>query len=72
MPKNAQTIIDHLSPDDALAILGILAREDDRLGAHIAEVVTSYLSCADPGEIASMRSTCRRYGIKPGRVAPAT
>jgi aspartate carbamoyltransferase regulatory subunit len=42
MTKNAHTIIDHLSPGDALAILKLLAREDDRLGAHIAEVATSY------------------------------
>ena len=52
MPKNVYTIIDHLSPDDALAILKILAREDDRLGARIAEIATSYLSSADPEEIA--------------------
>jgi hypothetical protein len=52
MPRNAHTIIDHLSPGDALAILKILAREDDRLAAHVAEVATSYLSSVDPEEIA--------------------
>jgi len=52
MPKHAYSIIDHLSPNDALAILRILVHEDDRLGARIAEVATSYLSNVDPEEIA--------------------
>jgi hypothetical protein len=52
MPKDLYTFIDHLSPGDALAILKILAREDDRLAAHVAEVATSYLSSVDPEEIA--------------------
>jgi hypothetical protein len=52
MPNHAYTIIDHLSPDDALAILKILACEDDRLGARIAEVASSYLCSVDPEEIA--------------------
>ena len=52
MPKDPHTIIDHLSPGDALAILKTLAREDDRLAARIAEVATSYLSNVDPEEIA--------------------
>jgi hypothetical protein len=52
MPSNASTIIDHLSPNDALAILKILAREDDRLGTRIAEVATLYLSSVDPEDIA--------------------
>ena len=53
IPNHAYSIIDHLSPNDALAILRILVHEDDRLGARIAEVATSYLSnVVDPEEIA--------------------
>ena len=52
MPKNAYTIIDHLSPGDALVILSILTREDDRLGARVAEIATSHLRSADQEEIA--------------------
>jgi hypothetical protein len=52
MNSDPHTIIDHLSPGDALAILRILVREDDQLVAHIAEVARSYLSSVDPEEIA--------------------
>ena len=46
------TIIDHLSPGDALAILKILACEDDRLAIRIAELATSYLSDVDAEDVA--------------------
>ena len=53
MNNDPHAIIDHLSADDALAIVHALAREDDRLASLIAEVATSCLSSVDSEQIAS-------------------
>ena len=52
MPKDLHTIIDHLSPNDALVILRSLARDDASLAARIAEVATAHLSQADAEQVA--------------------
>ena len=51
--KDPHEIIDQLSHGDALAVLKALAREDDQLGACIAEKATVYLSNVDPAEVAA-------------------
>jgi hypothetical protein len=45
-------IINQLSPNDALAILKTLARKDETLAAHIAEIALACLGDIDPEEIA--------------------
>ena len=50
--KNPREIIDQLSPNDALAILKALARDDEALAARIAEVATAHLSEVDPEDVA--------------------
>jgi hypothetical protein len=50
--ENPQEIIDQLSPNDALAVLKALAREDEGLAVRIVEIATASLSEVDPGEIA--------------------
>ena len=51
-PNDPHRIIDRLSPGDGLAILRILAREDDQLAMRIAEIAMTYLSDVDADEIA--------------------
>ena len=51
--KDPQEIIDQLSPDDALAVLKAISREDDQLAARIVEKATLYLSNVDPAEVAA-------------------
>jgi hypothetical protein len=51
--KDPQEIVRHLSPDDALAILRILVRDNAPLAARIAEIATSYLSEVDPEQVAA-------------------
>jgi hypothetical protein len=50
--KNPYEIIDQLSPDDALAVLKALARDDETLVARIAESATAHLGKVDPEEVA--------------------
>ena len=50
--KNPHEIINQLSPDDALAVLKTLARDDESLAARIAEVATAHLSEVDPEDVA--------------------
>ena len=50
--ENPQEIIDQLSPNDALAVLKALAREDEGLAVRIVEIATASLSEVNPGEIA--------------------
>ena len=50
--ENPQEIIGQLSPNDALAVLKALAREDEALAARIVEIAPAYLSEVDPGEVA--------------------
>ncbi len=38
MRKNPNDVIEHLAPEDALAILGVLARNDKALAGRIAEI----------------------------------
>lgn len=52
MVNEPDRIIDRLSPNDALAILKALAREDRGLAARIVEIATAYLGEIDPGEVA--------------------
>jgi len=51
--KDRREIIDRLSPDDALAVLKALVREDDRFADCIVEKAVAYLSNVDPEEIAA-------------------
>jgi hypothetical protein len=50
--SNSHEIIKQLSPNDALAILKTLARDDEALAARIAEVATAHLNELDPQEVA--------------------
>ena len=50
--KNPQTIINALSPEDALHILKKLASEDDALAVRIADMANTLLSQVDFEEIA--------------------
>lgn len=50
--KAPHEIIDQLSPNDALAILKTLARDDELIAARIAGIATAYLSDVDPEEVA--------------------
>jgi hypothetical protein len=52
MVDEPDRIIDRLSPNDALAILKVLAREDKGLAARIVEIATAHLDEIDPGEVA--------------------
>jgi len=45
-------MINQLSPQDALAVLKTLARDDEQLAARIAEIATAQLSDIDPEEVA--------------------
>ena len=51
--KDPHEIVKHLSLGDAHKILQILAREDDRLAARIAEMARSLLSDVEPEEVAA-------------------
>jgi len=51
---NSHEIIKQLSPDDALAVLKTLVRDDEALAAHIAEVAIAHLNELDPQEVASV------------------
>ena len=50
--KDPHEIINQLLPQDALAVLKTLARDDEQLAARIAEVATAHLSDIDPEEVA--------------------
>jgi hypothetical protein len=50
--KNPHEIINRLSPNDALAVLKTLARDDETLAARIAEIATVHLSEVDPEDVA--------------------
>jgi hypothetical protein len=52
--SNSHEIIKQLSPNDALAILKTLARDDEVLAARIAEVAAAYLSELELEEVASV------------------
>jgi hypothetical protein len=50
--KTPHEIMDQLSPNDALAVLRALARDDQALAARIAEIATAHLSEVDPENVA--------------------
>ena len=50
--KNPQEIINRLSPNDALAVLKALARDDETLATCIAEIAVVHLSAVDPEDVA--------------------
>lgn len=52
--RDSHTIINQLSPSDALAVLKTLARDDEALAARIAEVAIAHLNELEPEEVASV------------------
>lgn len=50
--KDAHEIIDRLSPEDALVVLRILARDDEQIAARIAEIALAHLSHVNWEEVA--------------------
>ena len=50
--KEPREVINQLSPQDALAVLKVLADSDVRLAKRIAEIATEYLSEVDPQDVA--------------------
>jgi hypothetical protein len=52
--RDSHTIINQLSPSDALAVLKTLARDDETLAARIAEVAIAHLNELEPEEVASV------------------